>query len=233
MKDQRVADWMSTPAIVIAPTTTLADAQRLMEQRHIRRLPVVENGKLIGIITRGDLRAAQPADTTLSYYEWRALLDRVTVVECMTRHVITISPDASTLDAAKLMLKYKIGGLPVVDDEGRVIGMITESDLFRLQIALATGGELRDSARPTLICHHCGAVLRGRSLETISRDDQCWRCHYHLRRCDNCRYFDGIGCMLDRPERHTAIPGRDCPCFVYLVTQEQGAERQGSGDKPS
>jgi len=225
MKDQRVADWMSTPAIVIAPTTTLADAQRLMEQRRIRRLPVVDNGKLVGIITRGDLRAAQPSDTTLSYYEWRALLDRVTVVECMTRHVVTITPDASTLDAARLMLTYKIGGLPVVDDEGRVIGMITESDLFRLQIALATGGEVCDTGRPTLICHRCGAMLRGRSLETISRDDQCWRCHYHLRRCDNCRYFDGIGCMLDRSERHTAIPGRDCAYFVYLVPQEQGAGR--------
>ncbi|WP_448545362.1 CBS domain-containing protein [Roseiflexus sp.] len=225
MKDQRVADWMSTPAIVIAPTATLAEAQRLMEQRRIRRLPIVENGKLAGIITRGDLRSAQPADTTLSYYEWRALLDRVTVAECMTRHVITIAPDASTLDAARLMLKHKIGGLPVVDDEGRVIGIITESDLFRLQIALATGSELHDTARPTLVCHHCGAVLRGRSLETIGRDDQCWRCHYHLHRCDNCRYFNGIGCMLDRPERHTPIPGRDCKQFVYLVAQEQSAGR--------
>lgn len=225
MKDQRVADWMSTPAIVIAPTTTLAEARRLMEQRRIRRLPVVENGKLAGIITRGDLRTVQPADTTLSHYEWRALLDRATVAECMTRHVITITPDASTLDAARLMLKHKIGGLPVVDDEGRVIGIITESDLFRLQIALATGSELHDTARPTLVCHHCGAVLRGRSLETIGRDDQCWRCHYHLQRCDNCRYFNGIGCMLDRPERHAPIPGRDCKQFVYLVAQEQSAGR--------
>jgi CBS domain-containing protein len=146
MKDQRVADWMSTPVIVIAPTATLAEAQRLMEQRRIRRLPIVENGKLAGIITRGDLRSAQPVDTTLSYYEWRALLDRVTVAECMTRYVITITPNASTLDAARLMLKHKIGGLPVVDDEGRVIGIITESDLFRLQIALATGSELQDTA---------------------------------------------------------------------------------------
>ncbi|MGQ9548308.1 MAG: CBS domain-containing protein [Roseiflexus sp.] len=225
MKDQRVADWMSAPAIVITSTVTLADAQRLMEQRRIRRLPIVENGRLVGIITRGDLRTIQPADTTLSHYEWRALLDRVTVAECMTRHVLTISPDASTLDAARLMLKHKIGGLPVVDDDGRVIGIITESDLFRLQIALATGSELHDTARPTLICHHCGAVLRGRSLETIGRDDQCWRCHYHLHRCDNCRYFNGIGCMLDRPERHTPIPGRDCKQFVYLVAQEQNAGR--------
>jgi CBS domain-containing protein len=216
---------MSTPAIVIAPTATLAEAQRLMEQRRIRRLPIVENGKLAGIITRGDLRSAQPVDTTLSYYEWRALLDRVTVAECMTRHVITITPDASTLDAARLMLKHKIGGLPVVDDEGRVVGIITESDLFRLQIALATGSELHDAARPTLVCHHCGAVLRGRSLENIGRDDQCWRCHYHLHRCDNCRYFNGIGCMLDRPERHTPIPGRDCKQFVYLVAQDQSVGR--------
>lgn len=224
MNEQRVVDWMSTPAIVIAPTVTLADAQRLMEQRQIRRLPIVEHGRLVGIITRGDLRTAQPADTTLSYYEWRALLDQVTVAECMTRYVRTISPDAPALDAAKLMLAHKIGGLPVVDND-HVVGMITESDLFRLQIALVSGGALQDSARPTLICHHCGAQLRGRSLESIGRDDQCWRCHYHLHRCDNCRYFDGISCILNQPARHTAVPGRDCGSFVYLVSFEQEAER--------
>ncbi len=224
MNEQRVADWMSTPAIVIAPTVTLADAQRLMEQRHIRRLPIVDNGRLVGIITRGDLRTAQPADTTLSYYEWRALLDQVTVSECMTRNVKTISPDAPALEAARLMLAHKIGGLPVVDAD-RVVGVITESDLFRLQIALASGGTVHDTARPTLVCHHCGAILRGRSLESIGRDDQCWRCHYHLHRCDNCRYFDSITCMLNRPERHAPIPGRDCSSFIYLVSHEQEAER--------
>ncbi|HEX9438928.1 MAG TPA: CBS domain-containing protein, partial [Roseiflexaceae bacterium] len=90
MHTYRVADWMSTPPIVAAPTMTLAAAQHLMEQRHVRRLPVVQDGRLVGIATWGDLRAAWPsAATTLSVYEWRALLEQATIAECMTRDPIT------------------------------------------------------------------------------------------------------------------------------------------------
>ena len=73
MRSDRIAEWMSTPPIVVPPTTTLADAQHLMEERHVRRLPVVRNEQLVGIVSWGDLRAAWPsAATTLSGYEWRA-----------------------------------------------------------------------------------------------------------------------------------------------------------------
>src|SRR5436190_23736121 len=89
---------------------------------------------LIGIITWGGLRAAQPsAATALSVYEWRALLDKVTVA-CMTRDPLTIAPNASVLDAAQLILDHKISGLPVVVD-GAVVGVITECDLFRLLLS--------------------------------------------------------------------------------------------------
>jgi len=139
MRTYYVADWMSTPPILARPTTTLADAQRMMEHRHVRRLPVVQDRRLVGIVTWGDLRAAQPsAATTLSVYEWRALLEQATIAECMTRDPITIAADAPVLDAAQHMLKYKISGLPVMED-GRVVGVITESDLFRLLLAEASG----------------------------------------------------------------------------------------------
>jgi predicted transcriptional regulator len=142
-----VADWMSTPPIVAASTLTLAEAQHLMEQRHVRRLPVVEDDQLVGIVTWGDLRAAWPsAATTLSAYEWRALLERATIAECMTHHPITVAADTPILDAAQRMLDHKIGGLPVVDD-GRVIGVITESDLFRLLIAESVGADTIDARR--------------------------------------------------------------------------------------
>jgi CBS domain-containing protein len=142
-----VAKWMSMPPIVALPTTTLAEAQRLMERHHIRRLPVVQDGRLVGIVTWGDLRAAWPsAATTLSAYEWRALLAKATVAECMTRNPITIAPDTSVLYAAQLMLTYKISGLPVVED-GHVVGMITESDLFRLIISESIGAGPDDAKR--------------------------------------------------------------------------------------
>jgi len=135
MRQQNVAEWMSSPPLIITPAMSLEAAQRLMQQQHVRRLPVVADGQLIGIITWGDLRAAQPsAATTLSVYEWRALLDKVTVAACMTRDPLTIAPDASVLEAAQLILDHKVSGLPVVSD-GRVVGVITESDLFRLLLA--------------------------------------------------------------------------------------------------
>jgi CBS domain-containing protein len=141
MHNYRIAEWMSAPPIVVPPTLPLAAAQLLMEQRHVRRLPIVEDGRLVGIVTWGDLRSAWPsAATTLSIYEWRALLEKATVAECMTRDPITVAPDTSILDAARTMLERKIGGLPVVAD-GCVVGMITESDLLRLLIAEARGAE--------------------------------------------------------------------------------------------
>jgi CBS domain-containing protein len=223
MRTYRIAEWMSSPPIVVTTATILADAQRVMERCHVRRLPVMQDGRLMGIVTWGDLRAAWPsAATTLSVHEWRQLLEQATVAECMSRDPITVAPDATVLEAAQLMLAHKIGGVPVVTD-GEVIGVITESDLMRLLITEATGAEHADTSREVLICQHCGTVLRGRSFATIGPDDTCWHCHYHLHRCENCRYFDSIGCMLDRPDRHTATPGQRCQAFAYRAARGVGA----------
>ena len=134
MHMHRVEEWMSAPPIVVAPTSSLVEAQRLMDQHGVRRLPVVQNDRLVGIVTRGDLRAAQPsAASTLSVYEWRTLLSQVMVAECMSHNPVAIAPDASAIEAGEQMLAHKIGGLPVVLGE-RVVGVITESDLLRLLI---------------------------------------------------------------------------------------------------
>jgi CBS domain-containing protein len=217
MHPSSVAEWMSTPPILVGPTTTLAEAERIMQHRQVRRLPVVEHERLVGIVSWGDLRAAQPSSaTTLSVYEWRALLERATVAECMTRDPIVITPDATVLAAARLMLEHKIGGLPVVVC-GNVVGVITESDLFRLLIADTTGAERADDRRAVLVCWHCGTLLRRRSFEAVGPDDMCWQCHYHLHRCENCRYFDGIACMLDQPDRQSGVPGQHCQAFALLA----------------
>jgi CBS domain-containing protein len=135
MYTQRVEDWMSTPPIVVSPTTTIEEAQRLMQQHRVRRLPVVQDGRLVGIVTRGDLRVEQrSAATTLSVYEWRALLQQLTIASCMTHSPITIAPSAPVLDAARQMLTHKIGALPVVAGD-RLVGVITETDLLRLLLA--------------------------------------------------------------------------------------------------
>jgi CBS domain-containing protein len=213
-----VSDWMSTPPIVVTASTSLTAAREIMRERHVRRLPVMKGSRLIGVVTIGDLREAQPSmATTLSVYEWNALLERVTVAECMTTNPVVIAPDAPVLDAARLMLEKKVSGLPVMQDD-QVVGMITESDLFRLLIAELSGAPVENRDKRTLlVCHHCGATMRRHSLASIGPFDQCWRCHYHLHRCDNCRYFDGVSCMLNRNDRHTPIPGQHCPIFAVLT----------------
>ena len=135
-----VKDWMTPDPITIDPHTTLPEAGRLMKECNIRRLPVIENGRLVGIATLGDIREASPSSaTSLSIYELNYLLSRLTIDEIMTRDPISIEPDTSIDAAARLMLERKIGGLPVVDG-GKVIGIITESDIFRL---LVSEGEFR------------------------------------------------------------------------------------------
>jgi acetoin utilization protein AcuB len=134
MYPQLVRDWMTPNPITIDSKTVLPDAHRLMQDSHIRRLPVVEHGKLVGIVTLGDIREAEPSQaSTLSIYEVHYLLSKLTVARIMTRNPITISPDATIREAARLMLEHKIGGLPVVEPKTeKLVGIITESDIFRI-----------------------------------------------------------------------------------------------------
>jgi len=126
---------MSAPPITIDADATLPQACELLRKYQIRRLPVVENGKLVGIVTRGDLRGAQPSEaTTLSIWELNTLLAKLKIREIMTPDPVTIREDATIREAAQKMIDYKISGLPVVDKDGNLVGMITESDIFRLVV---------------------------------------------------------------------------------------------------
>lgn len=134
MKSLTVKDWMTPNPITVTPSTTVPEANTLMKQGRIRRLPVVDNGRLVGIVTLGDIREASPSDaTSLSIYELNYLVAQLTIEKIMTRDPITITPDATIHKAARLLLEHKIGSLPVVAD-GRLIGIITESDIFRVLV---------------------------------------------------------------------------------------------------
>jgi len=135
MKQELVKDWMTRDVVTITPDTTLPDAHRLMDEKGIRRLPVLKDGRLVGIVTRGDVRGAEPSSaTSLSIWELHYLLAKLTITEVMTRNPITISQDATIGEAAQVMLDSRISGLPVVDSGGKVVGIITESDIFRLVV---------------------------------------------------------------------------------------------------
>ncbi len=136
MERTRVRDIMTSPALMIAPETTVPAAIAVMRQHAIRHLPVVENGRLVGMISRGDLREASiTASINADQYELHFLLSKLTVERLMSRKVFTVTPDAFVVHAAELMTDNKIAGLPVVDEKGGVIGIVTESDLLRMLVA--------------------------------------------------------------------------------------------------
>lgn len=135
MKHELVKDWMTHDVIMISPETTLPEAHELMTDYQIRRLPVVKNGRLVGIVTRGDIRGAEPSDaTSLSIWELNYLLSKLKIREIMTHDPMVISQEATIGEAARVMLENKIGGLPVVNLHGELMGIITESDIFRIVV---------------------------------------------------------------------------------------------------
>ncbi len=134
MTKNRVRDWMTCNPVTIGPKGTVPEARKLMKELSIRRLPVVERGRLVGIVTLGDLREAEASDSSfLNKFELKELLAKQTVDRIMTWEPITASPGMTIQQAAKLMLAHKIAGLPIVEDE-RLIGIITESDIFRVLV---------------------------------------------------------------------------------------------------
>ncbi len=127
-----VAKRMTLNPVTVPPTMSVSEATNLMKSKKFRRLPVVENGKLVGIVTDRDLRAVAPSPaTTLSVFEINHLLAKMQVREIMKTAVITIGVDATIEEAALLMYTHKIGGLVVVDAAGAVAGIITETDIFK------------------------------------------------------------------------------------------------------
>lgn len=135
MKQELVRDWMTREVITITPDVSLAETHEIMTNKRIRRLPVVDHGKIVGIITLGDVRGAEPSRaSSLSIWEMNNLLANLPVAEIMTRNPATIRQDKSIAEAASMMLEHKFSGLPVVDDANRLVGIITESDIFRLVV---------------------------------------------------------------------------------------------------
>ncbi len=127
----RVKEWMSSSPTTAAPTTSVSEAREVMRRKVIRHLLVTEKERLVGIITDRDIRLNLPSPaTSLSVWEINYLLSKLTVGDAMTKAVITVEPERAIEEAACLMLDHRIGALPVVDD-GRVVGILTETDVLR------------------------------------------------------------------------------------------------------
>jgi acetoin utilization protein AcuB len=132
-----VRERMSCPVISIHPDVSIQEAHRVMRLDHIRRLPVVDShGMLVGLVSESDIFRASPSDvTSLSIWEATYLLNKITVSHIMTRRVISVQEDTPIEEAARIMADNKLGGLPVIRQD-RIVGIITETDLFKIFLEL-------------------------------------------------------------------------------------------------
>jgi acetoin utilization protein AcuB len=125
---------MHKDLVTVTKDEKMTVAKKVMKEKNIRHLPVVDGKKLIGLVTNMDIRKAEASPaTSLEIRELHYLLDKLTVGEIMTRNVITISPDISIEEATTLLHDNKIGCLPVVED-GNLVGIITENDVMEILI---------------------------------------------------------------------------------------------------
>lgn len=131
-----VAEWMTPKPESVTPKTPVMEAMQRLRKGGYRRLPVVDGGRLVGIVTDRDLKDATPSSaTTLSVYELNYLLSKLSVREVMTAPVVTVAPEDPVEEASLLMETHKISGLPVVA-EGRLEGMLTITDMLRAFVAM-------------------------------------------------------------------------------------------------
>lgn len=136
-----VKDFMTSKVIYVSPDTTVAHASDKMKAQDLRRLPVIENDRLVGLVTEGTMADATPSKaTSLSIYEMNYLLNKTKIRDIMIRDVITVSQDASLEDAIYIMMKHKVGILPVVDND-QLYGIITDRDIFKAFLEVSGYGE--------------------------------------------------------------------------------------------
>ncbi len=129
----RIKDVMTKNPVTVESETLILDAQKIMRENNIRRLPVVDKGRLVGIVTHHDILQASPSPaTSLSVYELNYLLAKMKVKEIMKRNPITVTPDTPFEEALRIGQEKKIGSFPVVDETGALVGITTESDIVRV-----------------------------------------------------------------------------------------------------
>ncbi len=137
-----VKNWMSKEVITADVKDSMQDAMSLLKKHKIKMLPVMKKNKLAGIVTDRDLKRASASDaTTLEIHELLYLLSKIKLEEIMTKNPITVPEDFTIEEAAEVLLKNKISGLAVVDSAGQLVGVITQTDIFRVLISLTGVGK--------------------------------------------------------------------------------------------
>ncbi|WP_029457050.1 CBS and ACT domain-containing protein [Solidesulfovibrio alcoholivorans] len=133
-----IKDWMSKTPVTVKPATSIMKAAKLMKENGYHRLPVVDDDDtLVGIVSDRDIKEASPSKaTTLDMHELYYLLSEIKIGDIMTKNVVAVTPEDTVEKAAVLLLRHNVGGLPVVDGENKVVGVITDSDIFKVLVSI-------------------------------------------------------------------------------------------------
>ena len=138
-----VQNWMTSDVVYVTPDTSLLKMGKLMRDKKIGRLPVVDdNEQVVGIVSDRDVSEASPSKaTSLDMYEMHYLLAGIKAKDIMTARPLTISPIETVEKAAMLLLDRKISGLPVVEESGRLVGILSERDVLKALVAISGARE--------------------------------------------------------------------------------------------
>ncbi len=132
-----VKEWMATDPITVEEDTSIMKVTQLLKEHSFRRVPVVRRKKLVGIVSDRDIKEAAPSKaTSLDVHELYYLLSEIKVKDIMTPNPLTLKEDDSVEKAAVIMLENRISGMPVVDDDNHVIGLVTQTDIFKVMISI-------------------------------------------------------------------------------------------------
>jgi acetoin utilization protein AcuB len=163
----KVKYWMSPDPLTVTSDTLALEAQKIMKENRIRRLPVVDKGKLVGMVTfRNLIEAAPSSATSLSIHEMNYLILKMKVKDLMRKDPLTVSPEDSILDVLLLGQEKGIGGFPVVD-KGKLVGIVTETEIFRAMIQLM--GRKKESTILVLENVDLSPGIFGQIVKTVER----------------------------------------------------------------
>ena len=133
-----VKDWMTENVITLDENESIVKAMQILKEHKIRRIPITSEGKLVGIITDKDIKDATPSKlTSFDVHEFYYLLSELKLKDIMTKDPITVYPEDTIEYAAVLMLENKISGLPVINKDRFVVGIITQTDIFKLFVNMS------------------------------------------------------------------------------------------------
>lgn len=129
-----VRNWMTREVVTLTPDRSMMKASKLLKEKNIGRVPIVnDDGELIGIVSDRDIKEASPSKaTTLDMHELYYLLSEIKLKDIMTRKVLTVREEDTVEKAAVILQEKKIGGMPVVDSDNKCVGIITNTDVFKV-----------------------------------------------------------------------------------------------------